>query len=108
VEKKTALYPDQYLFLVALSHVAERLDPDSLIFLGFTHLPEDHPDLADKASLLFSFARDNTMHQVAVARNGQVSWVNELPIPALGPNNSFKPNPLRSFKTPSDSSGGSA
>jgi uncharacterized membrane protein (DUF485 family) len=27
---------------------------------------------------------------------------------AAGPNNSFKPNPLRSFKTPSGSSGGSA
>jgi hypothetical protein len=26
----------------------------------------------------------------------------------LSPNNSFKPNPLRSFKNPSGSSGGSA
>jgi quinol monooxygenase YgiN len=31
-----------------------------------------------------------------------------IPIKELAPNNSFKPNPLRSFKTPSGFSGGSA
>ena len=35
---KRALYPDQYLFLVALFSVAECIEPSVLVFLGFTRL----------------------------------------------------------------------
>lgn len=90
VGTKRALYPDQYLFLVALFSLAERIEPGELTFLGRTQLPEDNPDLADKGPLLFSFSDGSVVHQVAVGRNGHVLWANELPVPAIGPNKSLE------------------
>lgn len=91
---KHALYPDHYLFLVAVFFVAERAETDELTFLGFTQLPESNPDLANKGALLFSFSHGRMIRQVAVGRNGDVLWENELPAPAIGPNSSFKPKSL--------------
>lgn len=84
---KPALYPDQYLFLVALFVAAETANSNDLVFLGFTRLPEDQPDLFDHGSLLFSFGSAALVIQVAVGRNGHVLWQNELELTSLGPNN---------------------
>ena len=96
IGKKRALYPEQYLFLVALFSVVERTEPDALTFLGFTQLPEDDPDLSDKGALLFSFVHGSVVLQVAVARNGHFLWENELSLPAIEPNTSYMDSPRRS------------
>lgn len=88
--KKRALYPDQYLFLVAVSSAVKRVGPDTLIYLGSTRLPEYNPDLTDKGTLLFSFAHGKVIYQVAVDRNGHVAWENEMSIPAIRHSNPFK------------------
>lgn len=88
VGKKAVIYPDQYLFMVALFSVVELVNLDTLVFLGFVRLPEDHPDLVDKSTLLFTFAHDDMIKQVAVNRSGQVLWENQFPNPTTGSKNS--------------------
>ena len=83
--KKPAFYPDAYLFLVALFCVVDRGEPNGLTFLGCIRLPEDRPDLADLSALLFTFSNEHTVHQVAVARSGQVLWKNDFTVLAGGP-----------------------
>lgn len=78
IPKKIALYPNQYLFLIALNLVAAQTNPEELIFLGFTSLPEENPDLDKYPTLLFSFENQTDLYQVAIARNGYVLWENKI------------------------------
>ncbi|WP_223619032.1 hypothetical protein [Lysobacter sp. ESA13C] len=83
VGKKSVLYPDQYLFLIATFHVVDRFEPDAIIFLNALRLPEDRPDLTQMGCLLFSFSLGNVVHQVAVDRGGRVLWENAISIPQI-------------------------
>jgi hypothetical protein len=78
IPKKIVLYPNQYLFLIALNLVATKTNPKELIFLGFTSLPEENPDLDKYPTLLFSFENQTDLYQVAIARNGDVLWENKI------------------------------
>lgn len=71
-----ALYPDAYLFLIALRDVDQSNDKSNLEFHGYKRLPEDNPDLRDLESLLFTFSRNGTVKQVAVSRQGHILWRN--------------------------------
>ncbi len=79
VGKRRALYPDAYLFLVALDHLQKKCTEIGCIeFKGLCRLPESNPDLAERESLLFTFGVQDHLFQVAVARNGVVLWDNQL------------------------------
>ena len=78
IPKKTALYPNQYLFLIALNLVATKTNPEALESLGLCALPEENSDLDKYPPLLFSFKNENTLYQVATARKGVVLWENEI------------------------------
>lgn len=51
-----------------------------MVFLGFSKLPEENPDLDIYPTLLFSFQNQNTLYQIAVARHGEVLWENQIQI----------------------------
>lgn len=78
VGERKALYPDSYLFLLALEHVCKKQDARSLAYLGLKRLPEDNPDLQGLESLLFSFGNTTSIDQVAVSREGRVLWHNKI------------------------------
>ena len=78
IPKKIALYPNQYLFLIALNAISTQTKPRDLIFLGFTSLPEQSPDLDEYPALLFSFANKTEILQIAIARNGEIFWENKI------------------------------
>ncbi len=71
------LYPDVYLFLMALRDVDRPGEKDSFQFHGYKRLPESDPDLRDLESLLFTFSRKGTLKQVAVSRYAQILWRND-------------------------------
>lgn len=78
IPKKVALYPNQYLFLIALNQVVSQTNSNELVFLGFTSLPEENPDLDKYPTLLFSFENQTILYQVAIARNGDILWENKI------------------------------
>lgn len=80
IPKKFALYPDQYLFLIALNSVISKTNLEALVFVGFSTLPEENPDLDIYPPLLFSFQNQNTLYQYAVARHGELLWENQIQI----------------------------
>lgn len=73
-----ALYPDAYLFLIALRDADESNDKSNLEFHGYKRLPEDNPDFRDLESLVFTFSKNGTLKQVAVSRQGHVLWRNDI------------------------------
>lgn len=73
---RPALYPDAYLFLVALTQIEEIVNGENLAFVGVTRLPESNPDLAGREALLFSFTANKVVEQIAVSRTGEVQWRN--------------------------------
>lgn len=80
IPKKIALYPNQYLFLIALNFIVSKTNLETLVFLGFSTLPEENPDLDIYPTLLFSFQNKNILYQVAVARHGEVLWENQIQV----------------------------
>ncbi len=80
VKKKTALYPNQYLFLIALNSVVAKTNNNEFVFLGFKSLPEENPDLDKYPSLLFSFVNQQQIYQVAISRTGVILWENQLQV----------------------------
>jgi hypothetical protein len=78
IPKKIALYPDQYLFLIALNQVVTKTNLECLLFLGFSTLPEETPELDIYPALLFSFQNQNSLYQVAISRHGEVLWENQI------------------------------
>ncbi|MGE0873572.1 MAG: hypothetical protein AB7O31_02760 [Burkholderiales bacterium] len=90
VGDRKALYPDSYLFLLALEQARKRRDGRALTYLGVKRLPEDKPDLHNLESLLFSFRNAKCIDQVAISREGRVLWHNEIPISAPKPPKSLR------------------
>lgn len=80
VGDRKALYPDSYLFLLALEQVCKKNDAHSLAYRGLKRLPEENPDLQGLESLLFSFSNESRIEQVAVSREGRVLWHHEIPV----------------------------
>lgn len=81
---RPALYPDAYLFLVALTQIEEIVNSESLAFIGVTRLPESNPDLAGREALLFSFTANGVVEQIAVSRTGEVLWRNSFSTDGAG------------------------
>lgn len=75
---KKILFPDNYLFLLALSHLDRSTEVDALVFQSINRLPENDPDLRDKEALLFSFTHARVLEQVAVSRQGSILWHNTI------------------------------
>jgi hypothetical protein len=75
--ERPVLYPDAYLFLVALQRLSDSPDAE-VIFHGVMRLPESNPSLKGKESLLFSFTCNGCIEQVAISRLGEVLWRNSI------------------------------
>lgn len=78
VGDRPALYPDAYLFLAAVGHLARNYNIDQLEYKSFMRLPEQNPSLLGHEALLFSFSSSSVLVQVAVSRSGEIAWENEV------------------------------
>ena len=76
VGERTALYPDEYLFLVAIEALSRETAGQSIEYKGALRLPEKNPDLQGREDLMFSFVDSGVLIQIAVSRHGQVLWRN--------------------------------
>lgn len=76
--ERSALYPDAYLFLLALTQLEKTANSTDLAFTGVMRLPESNPDLAGMEALLFSFTAGDVVEQIAVSRTGDVLWRNSF------------------------------
>lgn len=75
--EKKALYPDEFLFLLAI----EALDgtkATAVKYNGAFRLPENNPDLMGRESLVFSFSDSEQLYQIAVSGSDHVSWRNAI------------------------------
>jgi hypothetical protein len=68
------------LFLIALNSVVSKTNLEALVFIGYSTLPEENPDLDIYPTLLFSFQNQNTLYQFSVARHGELLWENQIQI----------------------------
>lgn len=78
IGSKSAFFPDEYLFLVAVFHLSGRQFSDTIQYKSLLRIPVSNPDLHGFESLLFSFCDNSTFIQVAVSRSGEVLWQNNV------------------------------
>lgn len=78
LEGRSALYPDEYLFLKAIENLSEQSLPDSMEFKGMFRIPDLNPDLQGREALIFSFSDTSQFVQVAISRSGEVLWRNSV------------------------------
>ena len=79
-EGRHALYPDEYLFLVAIEHLGEIIDPAALTYKGLHRMPADNPSLKGREDILFFFEYDGNLYHIAIGRSGRVLWRGTLDI----------------------------
>lgn len=75
---RAALFPDTYLFLVALDRLSAAPEAANLVFQSTMRLPEDDPNMKERESLLLSFTYNLTLEQIAASRRGEVLWTNRI------------------------------